>query len=162
MLGRQVVLGMGREEAEYGGLWAEAVGAVGLAEGLHRDLPGRRAGVAAQHNAWLGESDLDAVAAPFVADSGAAEILVAYRELPIAGWHVHGGALQQDVLRALGALEPSARRQGKVNSVTRRPDGALVGAWVESPAEQFEVWTSQAPPTAPTRSPRPRSGSPAS
>jgi 3-dehydroquinate dehydratase / shikimate dehydrogenase len=96
---------------------------------------------AAHYNAWFTRDSVDAVAVPFttLADS-AAEIVTAYRELPIAGWHIHGADLQASVGQALDHLAPTACHQGKVNAVTVTADAALHGHWVESPREQFDLW----------------------
>ena len=96
---------------------------------------------AAQYNAWFAEAGVDAVAVPFVADAYAPEIVSAFRELPLAGWHVHGTELQETVGQALDEVAPSACRKGKVNAVLARRDGALIGECVESPEEQFALWT---------------------
>jgi 3-dehydroquinate dehydratase/shikimate dehydrogenase len=98
----------------------------------------------AEYNAWFARDAVDAVAVPFVSGTDAPGIVSAYAALPVAGWHVHGGELQSTVGQALDDLAPSACRQGKVNSiVARRAEHALVGHWVESPAEQYEVWRSE-------------------
>jgi len=98
----------------------------------------------AEYNAWFARDALDAVAVPFVSAIDAPDIVSAYAALPVAGWHVHGGELQSTVGQALDDLAPDACRQGKVNAiVARRADRALVGHWVESPAEQYEVWRSE-------------------
>ena len=55
-----------------------------------------------------------------------------------------GGKLQGDVVGALDDLGPVAARQGKANAIVRQPDGALVGHWVESPREQYELWRAAA------------------
>jgi 3-dehydroquinate dehydratase / shikimate dehydrogenase len=96
---------------------------------------------AAQYNGWFAAAGVDAVAVPFVADAHAPEIVSAFRELPVAGWHVHGTELQETVGQALDEIAPSACRKGKVNAVLARPDGALIGECVESPEEQFALWT---------------------
>lgn len=103
---------------------------------------------AARYNRWFAAAGLDAVAVPFPAteDSDSAAIVAAFRELPISGWHIHGAQLQETVGQGLDALEPSACRQGKVNAIALQ-DNALVGAWVESPEAQFQLWTSRAAPT---------------
>ncbi len=93
----------------------------------------------AEYNTWFAADGFDAVAVPFVASDSGQEIVSAFRELPVAGWHVHGDRLQADVLGALDELGPTARAK-KVNAVIRRVDGTLVGFWVESPREQFELW----------------------
>ena len=95
----------------------------------------------AEYNAWFVEDGFDGIAVPFTADRDAAGIVAAYRELPVSGWHVHGQDLQRDVRAAVDALAPEAARQGKVNAVVRAADGALVGHWVESPREQYALWT---------------------
>jgi 3-dehydroquinate dehydratase/shikimate dehydrogenase len=99
---------------------------------------------AAEYNGWFAAARLDAVAVPFVASADAPGIVEAYRELPVAGWHVHGEELQTTVGQALDELSPKACRQGKVNAIVGR-GGALVGEWVESPREQFALWTGREP-----------------
>lgn len=94
----------------------------------------------AEYNGWFADDGFDGVAVPFLAEGDAAAIVAAYRELPISGWHVHGPSLQTDVREALDALAPRAAQQGKVNAIVRRADGALVGDWVESPREQYDLW----------------------
>jgi hypothetical protein len=89
------------------------------------------------YNRWFGEAGFDGVAVPFLAGEGAAEIVSAYRELPVSGWHVHGFELQSDVVPVLDELRSSS---GRANAIVRSADGALHGCWVESPREQFEVW----------------------
>jgi 3-dehydroquinate dehydratase/shikimate dehydrogenase len=96
---------------------------------------------ATEYNAWFSSAGLDAVALSFPAHANAAEILHAYRDLPVAGWHIHGEALQRDALSALDDLDAKARAQNKVNAVVARGNSAR-GTWVESPREQFEFWTS--------------------
>jgi hypothetical protein len=93
-----------------------------------------------EYNAWFAEDDFDAVSVPFVAHCDASGIVSAFRELPVEGWHVHGSDLQRDVLGGLDELGPGAVRQGKANAIVRRGDGALIGGWVESPREQYELW----------------------
>ena len=46
-------------------------------------------------------------------------------------------------LQALDDLAPTAAKHNKVNGIVRRQDGGLVGHWVESPREQYEVWRSE-------------------
>jgi 3-dehydroquinate dehydratase type I len=94
----------------------------------------------AEYNAWFLQDAADSVAVPFVGSSDAAGIVSAFRELPVSGWHVHGSELQSDVVPALDELVPTAARQHKVNGIVRRPDGGLVGHWVESPRAQYDVW----------------------
>jgi 3-dehydroquinate dehydratase/shikimate dehydrogenase len=94
----------------------------------------------AEYNGWFAADGVDAVAVSFVASADAADIVAGFRELPVSGWHIHGDALQRDVVSVLDELAPSAARQAKVNGVARRDDGALIGRWVESPREQYEVW----------------------
>jgi 3-dehydroquinate dehydratase/shikimate dehydrogenase len=94
----------------------------------------------AEYNAWFADDRVDGVAVPFLANADAAAMVEAFRELPVSGWHVHGAALQTDVIRGLDDLAPTATPQSKVNAVARRPDGGLVGYWVESPREQYELW----------------------
>jgi hypothetical protein len=96
----------------------------------------------AEYNAWFADDGCDGVAVPFIADNDAAEVVSAFRELPVSGWHVHGTQLQHNVLPALDGLAAAAARQGKVNAVVRRVDGGLAGHWVESPREQYELWRS--------------------
>ena len=94
----------------------------------------------AEYNAWFAVDAFDGVAVPFVGEAAAAAIVGAFRELPVSGWHVHGDGLQRDVLRALDHVGPVAARQNKINAIVRQPDGGLLGDWVESPREQFELW----------------------
>lgn len=95
----------------------------------------------AEYNAWFTQDGVDAVAVPFTASAHAAEIVEAFRELPVAGWHVHGRELQLEVLTSVDEVSRKARRLGRVNAIVRRPgDGALLGHWVESPREQYELW----------------------
>jgi 3-dehydroquinate dehydratase / shikimate dehydrogenase len=90
-----------------------------------------------EYNAWFVGDGFDAVAVPFVADADAAGIVSSFRELPVSGWHIHGTELQAGVVAALDDLRSAV---GKVNAVVRRADGGLVGHWVESPREQYELW----------------------
>jgi len=90
-----------------------------------------------EYNAWFVSDGFDGVAVPFVADADAAGIVSAFRELPVSGWHVHGAELQAGVVAALDEVRSA---KGKVNAVVRRADGGLVGHWVESPREQYELW----------------------
>ena len=94
----------------------------------------------AEYNAWFARDGVDAVAVPFVASSDAPAVVSTYRELPVSGWHVHGEELQSTVGQALDDLDTRACRQGKVNAIVQRGDGSLVGSWVESPREQYELW----------------------
>jgi 3-dehydroquinate dehydratase / shikimate dehydrogenase len=94
----------------------------------------------AEYNAWFVDDGWNGVAVPFVAGDDAAGIVSAFRELPVAGWHVHGSDLQASVRTVLDELSAGAARQGKANAVVRRADGGLVGHWVESPREQYDVW----------------------
>jgi 3-dehydroquinate dehydratase type I len=96
---------------------------------------------AAEYNAWFLSAGLDAMAVSFPASANAAEILRAYRDLPVSGWHIHGEPLQRDALSALDELDARARGQNKVNAIVARA-GALCGTWVESPREQFDYWLS--------------------
>ena len=107
---------------------------------------------AAQYNGWFAAARVDAVAVPFVAHADAPGIVSAFRELPVAGWHVHGLELQETVGQALDELAPSACRKGRINAVVTRPDGGLVGDWVESPEAQFALWTGR---SAPAQAPAP-------
>ena len=95
-----------------------------------------------EYNAWFAQDDWDAVSVPFKAVADAGAIVSAFRELPVSGWHLHGTDLQASVLDALDDLAPAAARQNKVNGIVRRKDGSLVGHWVESPREQYDVWRS--------------------
>lgn len=106
--------------------------------------PHAESALAARHNAWFAAAGVDGVAVPVPAERDAGAIVQAYRSVPWGGWHIHGASLQRDVLPVLDELDASARAQGKVNGITVRA-GALVGAWVESPEEQFALWTGQAP-----------------
>jgi len=97
-----------------------------------------------EYNDWFAADEVDAVAVPFAASTDAAEIVSAFRDLPVAGWHVHGEELQSTVGQALDDLAPKACRQGKVNAIVQHRDGSLAGHWVESPREQYELWRSRA------------------
>ena len=94
-----------------------------------------------EYNAWFARDGVDAIAVPFQVSSGAAadaaRIVAAYRELPVSGWHIHGEALQREVVPELDSAEP---HEARVNAIVRQRDGALHGAWVESPAEQYALW----------------------
>lgn len=105
--------------------------------------------MAARYNSWFAAAGVDAVAVPFRAHEDAADVVSAFRELPVAGWHIHGSQLQDTVGQALDGLESGACRQGKVNAIFGR-QGALVGDWVESPEEQFARWTGRSVPSAAT------------
>jgi 3-dehydroquinate dehydratase / shikimate dehydrogenase len=96
-----------------------------------------------EYNTWFTEDGHDGIAVPVVCepDAEAAAIVDAFRALPMAGWHIHGQELQSQVGQALDEIAPAACRQGKVNAVVARPDGGLVGHWVESPREQYALWT---------------------
>jgi 3-dehydroquinate dehydratase/shikimate dehydrogenase len=95
----------------------------------------------AEYNAWFARDGIDGVSVPFIAQADAAAIVAAYRELPVSGWHIHGTDLQRDVLHSLDDLTPKAATQNKANAIVRRGrDGSLVGHWVESPREQYELW----------------------
>jgi 3-dehydroquinate dehydratase / shikimate dehydrogenase len=93
----------------------------------------------AEYNGWFATDDVYAVAVPFMADSDAPSIVSEFRELPVWGWHVHGHELQSTVGQALDELAPTACRQGNVNAIVQM-GSALVGHWVESPREQYELW----------------------
>jgi hypothetical protein len=92
------------------------------------------------YNAGFMREDFDGVAVPFAAAHEAASIISAFRELPVSGWHIHGPELQLDALAALDVVAPTAARQGKVNAINRRANGTLIGHWVETPREQYELW----------------------
>jgi 3-dehydroquinate dehydratase type I len=94
----------------------------------------------AEYNAWFAQDGRDGVAVPFATSSDAAGIVSAFRELPVHGWHIHGSDLQAEAVGILDELAPEATRQNKVNGIVRGPDGRLIGHWVESPREQYEVW----------------------
>jgi 3-dehydroquinate dehydratase type I len=94
-----------------------------------------------EYNAWFARDKFDGVAVPFVADAHAAGIVAAFRELPVSGWHIHGADLQTSVATAVDEVRTA---RGKVNAIVRRADGALVGEWVESPREQYELWRGEA------------------
>ena len=96
-----------------------------------------------EYNTWFTTDGQDGIAVPVVCDpdSDAAAIVDAFRGLPMAGWHIHGAELQSQVGQALDEIATSACRQGSVNAVVARPDGGLVGHWVESPREQYALWT---------------------
>ena len=95
-----------------------------------------------EYNAWFAQDDFDAVSVPFLVHADSAAIVTAFRELPVSGWHIHGSELQTAVLGVLDELAPTAAKVGRVNGIVRRRDGRLVGHWVESPREQYEVWRS--------------------
>jgi shikimate 5-dehydrogenase len=95
---------------------------------------------AREYNAWFQQHGIDAVAVPFPAHADAPGIVDAFRELPVAGWHIHGSELQSTVGQALDNLTSSACREGKVNAIVADAEGALHGHWVESPREQHELW----------------------
>ena len=85
----------------------------------------------------------DGVAVPFLADDDAPGIVAAFRELPVSGWHVHGAELQTDGRPGAGRSRIERRAPGQGQRHRRAPaDGALVGHWVESPAEQYDLWRS--------------------
>jgi 3-dehydroquinate dehydratase type I len=95
-----------------------------------------------EYNAWFADDNWDAVSVPVTAHADAAEIVSAFRALPVSGWHVHGADLQAAVVKSLDDVAPSAASGTRVNGIVRRPDGGLVGHWVESPREQYAVWRS--------------------
>ncbi len=103
--------------------------------GAHRE-PARLA----EYNGWFVRDAYPGVAVPCGATSDAAGLISAFRELPVSGWHIHGAALQTEAVAAVDDLAPTAARQHKVNGIVRRADGGLVGHWIESPREQYEVW----------------------
>lgn len=94
----------------------------------------------AEYNTCFSDDGWDGIAVPFGADSDAAGIVSAFRELPVSGWHIHGADMQADVVAALDDLAPSAARQKKANGIVRDLEGGLIGHWVESPREQYEIW----------------------
>lgn len=99
---------------------------------------------AREYNAAFRARGADAVAVPLVvaADGDAAETIAAFRALDVAGYHIHPPH-QETIGQALDDLDQSACRAGKVNAVYAR-DGRLIGAWVETPSEQFALWTGRA------------------
>lgn len=100
--------------------------------------------LAGQYNDWFARAGLDALAVPIPLAPGDAvgDVIQAYRELPVSGWHVHGSAWQASLGSSLEDLDPAALARRKVNGVLVREDGrTLRGTWVESPAEQFFAWT---------------------
>lgn len=104
--------------------------------------------LAGQYNDWFGQAGLDAVAIPFPLAPGddAGDVIEAYRELPVSGWHVHGAAGQAGLRSSVRDVDMAARTAGKVNGVLVLEDGqTLRGTWVESPAEQFFAWTGVQP-----------------
>ncbi|MBA2448271.1 MAG: type I 3-dehydroquinate dehydratase [Chloroflexi bacterium] len=105
---------------------------------------------AREYNWGFRAIDADAIAVPLVVppDGDAAETVAAFRALDIQGYHLHPPH-QEAVGQALDDLDPSACRAGKVNAVYARGD-RLVGAWVETPAEQFALWTGREAPFAMT------------
>ncbi|MGI9148304.1 MAG: type I 3-dehydroquinate dehydratase [Chloroflexota bacterium] len=96
-----------------------------------------------EYNTWFAQDNVDAVSVPFKADVDAAGIVLAFRELPVSGWHIHGADLQAGVVPVLDDLAPSAAKRRTANGVVRRKDGGLVGHWVESPREQYAVWRTE-------------------
>jgi 3-dehydroquinate dehydratase type I len=96
----------------------------------------------ADYNGWFARDDVNSITVPFITSSDAPNIVSAFAELPVSGWHIHGDELQSTVGQALDDLASTACRQGKVNAIARASDGALVGHWVESPREQYELWKS--------------------
>jgi 3-dehydroquinate dehydratase/shikimate dehydrogenase len=102
-----------------------------------------------RYNRWFAEAGLDAVAVPFVSGDGAAEVVNAYRRLPVAGWHSAEDAAQRQVTGVVDELSGEARRRGRVNAITLRED-LLVGDWVDSMEAQFELWTGRSPRLART------------
>ncbi|HEY1293531.1 MAG TPA: type I 3-dehydroquinate dehydratase [Chloroflexota bacterium] len=93
-----------------------------------------------EYNAWFEAEASDGVAVPFSTTSNAAAIVTAFRELPVSGWHIHGGDLQKDAVQVMDELDGTATQQAKVNAIVRQADGGLTGHWVESPRQQFELW----------------------
>lgn len=96
--------------------------------------------LADRHNAAFAAASLDAVAVPFVVGSDVAEVVRAFRELPVAGWQVSGDEPQASIGATLDDLGQGARRTGRVNTILARGDGALVGDWLDSPDEQHAAW----------------------
>jgi 3-dehydroquinate dehydratase/shikimate dehydrogenase len=94
----------------------------------------------AEYNTWFAADAFDGVAVPFPAEANAADIVASFRELPLSGWHIHGEDFQRDVVRRLDEISPKAAQQAKVNAVVRRQDASLLGDWVESPRQQYELW----------------------
>jgi 3-dehydroquinate dehydratase / shikimate dehydrogenase len=95
------------------------------------------------YNAWFAADGADGVAVPVQVegDADAAGIVDAFRRLPMSGWHIHGAELQTGVGQALDEIGSTACRQGKVNAVVAYADGRLLGEWVESPREQYALWS---------------------
>jgi 3-dehydroquinate dehydratase/shikimate dehydrogenase len=91
-----------------------------------------------EYNTWFASEGFDGVAVPFVASDSAAETVTAFRELPVSGWHIHGEALQREVV---GALDSVPGSRDTVNAIVRRHDGSLIAHHVESPREQYELWS---------------------
>lgn len=96
----------------------------------------------AQYASWFAEDGVDAIAVPFpvAEDADVAQIVRDFDELPVWGWHIHGLALQQRVMAALGDVAPAAGSESRVNAIVRGPDGRLSGDWVTSPREQYALW----------------------
>jgi len=99
---------------------------------------------AREYNQGFRDIGVDAVAVSLVVpgDGDAAELLAALRELDgldVRGYHIHPPH-QETVGQVLDGLDPSTCRAGKVNAVYTRED-KLVGGWVETPADQFRLWT---------------------
>lgn len=102
--------------------------------------PRADAELAARYNATFTAAGVDAVAVPFLDDTAAIDTIRAFRELPVAGWHVSGERSQQAVASALDAIGPAARRLSKVNTIAVRADGSLVGDWLTSLDDQRSLW----------------------
>jgi 3-dehydroquinate dehydratase/shikimate dehydrogenase len=106
--------------------------------------PGVETGAIGDHNQALRGRGIDAVAVPMVVpeDGDAPDTVEAFRALDVRGYHIQPPH-QETVGQALDGLESSACRKGKVNTVYRRED-RLVGAWIETPVEQIELWAGSA------------------
>lgn len=93
----------------------------------------------AAYNEAFAEAEIDAVAVPVLSGRDIGEIIRAYRELPVAGWQIHGDAAQRAGRAVADEISPRARRQGKVNCLTVRADHTL-GDWAETLDETLAVW----------------------
>ena len=91
-------------------------------------------------------SGVDGVWAPFTippdGDVSAAEVIAAYRRLDVRGYLVEE-ALQSRVSDALDEVD-SSHPENRVNVITRRDDGSLVGSWKTVRDRAFSLATGTA------------------
>ena len=92
-------------------------------------------------NAETRQSGIDGVWVPFIVpmdgDVPPAEVITAYRSLDVRGYLVQE-SLQTQVSDALDEVV-SAHQTGRVNVITRRGDGSLVGSWERSEGRSFPL-----------------------